>query len=181
VLFGNLVIAVGTGGDTPEYPPFDTLLQQLDTNKDGKLSREECSKDPIMKDHFGWMDTDNDGIITRAEWDQKLKESVTEHGVTGSTIGGAGDRTASNLVWRYTKSFSNLITPLIYRDVLYLVKNGGIITTLNPKTGGVLKTGRTKDAIDEYFASPVAADGKVFLLSHSGKSAMGRSGSERSG
>jgi hypothetical protein len=169
VLFGDLVIAVGTGGDTPEYPPFDTLLQQLDTNKDGKLSREECSKDPIMKDHFGWMDTDNDGIITRAEWDQKLKESVTEHGVTGNTIGGAGDRTASNLVWRYTKSFSNLITPLIYRDVLYLVKNGGIITTLNPKTGDVLKTGRTKDAIDEYFASPVAADGKVFLLSHSGK------------
>ena len=89
--------------------------------------------------------------------------------MTGSTIGGAGDRSASNLVWRYTKSFSNLITPLIYRDVLYLLKNGGIITTLNPKTGDVLKTGRTKDAIDEYFASPVAADGKVFLLSYSGK------------
>jgi len=169
VVFGDMVVAVGNGGDTPEYPAFDTFLEKLDTNKDGKLSREECSKDPIMKDHFGWMDADNDGIITRAEWDQKLKESVTEHGVTGSTIGGAGDRTGSNLVWRYTKSFSNLITPLIYRDVLYLLKNGGIITTLNPKTGDVLKTGRTKDAIDEYFASPVAADGKVFLLSYSGK------------
>ncbi|PYT22226.1 MAG: hypothetical protein DMG57_35955 [Acidobacteria bacterium] len=46
------------------------LLQQLDTNKDGTLSREECSKDPMMKDHFGWVDTDKDGIITRAEWDQ---------------------------------------------------------------------------------------------------------------
>ena len=46
------------------------LLQQLDTNKEGTLSREECSKDPMMKDHFGWVDTDKDGIITRAEWDQ---------------------------------------------------------------------------------------------------------------
>ena len=52
---------------------------------------------------------------------------------------------------------------------MYLVKDGGIITSLNPKTGDVLKTGRTKDAIDEYFASPVAADGKIFLVSHSGK------------
>ena len=62
-----------------------------------------------------------------------------------------------------------MITPLIYRDVLYLVTDGGVIITLNPKTGDVYKTGRTKDAIDEYFASPVGADGKVFLLSHSGK------------
>lgn len=169
VLFGDMVIAVGHGSDTPEYPAFDTLLQQLDANKDGKLSREEFSKDPMMKDHFGWVDTDNDGIITRAEWDQKRKESVAEHGVTGNRLGGAGDLTASNVVWRYKKSFSNLITPLVYRDVLYLVKDGGIITTLNPKTGEVFKTGRTPDAIDEYFASPVAADGKVFLLSYSGK------------
>lgn len=87
VLFGGLVIAVGTGTDTQEYPQFDTLLKELDSNKDGKLSREECSKDPIMKDHFGWVDTDNDGIITRAEYVQRVKESITEHGVTGSKIG----------------------------------------------------------------------------------------------
>jgi len=164
-----MAIAVGMGGETAPYPTFDSLLEKLDANKDGKLSREEFSKDPTMKDHFGWVDTDNDGIITRTEWDQKMKESVTEHGVTGSKIGGVGDRTEGNLIWRYKKSYSNLITPLVYRDVLYLVKDGGIITTLNPKTGEVLKIGRTKDAIDEYFASPVAADGKIFLLSHSGK------------
>jgi outer membrane protein assembly factor BamB len=73
------------------------------------------------------------------------------------------------VVWRYKKSFSQVITPLIYRDVLYLVTDGGIITTLNPKTGDVYKAGRTKDAIDQYFASPVGADGKVFLVSHSGR------------
>jgi outer membrane protein assembly factor BamB len=32
----------------------------------------------------------------------------------------------------------------------------------------VLKQGRLKGAIDKYFASPVGADGKVFLVSQDG-------------
>jgi outer membrane protein assembly factor BamB len=58
---------------------------------------------------------------------------------------------------------------LVYRDVLYTVKDGGIVTSLNPGTGEVYKTGRSKDAIAAYFSSPVAADGKVYLVSQDGK------------
>jgi outer membrane protein assembly factor BamB len=58
---------------------------------------------------------------------------------------------------------------LVYRGVLYQIKSGGILTALNPENGEVWKVGRSKEAIDDYFASPVAADGKVYLLSHSGK------------
>ena len=169
VLFGDLVIAVSMGGDEPEYPTFDSFREKLDVNKDEILSPEEFGKDAEYKDHFGWLDQDSDGRIVRAEWDAKRQESVAERGVTGSRIGGEGDRTASNLLWRDKKSFSYLITPLVYRDALYLVKNGGVVTTLDPRTGEVLKTGRTPEAIDQYYASPVAGDGKVFLLSHSGK------------
>ena len=52
---------------------------------------------------------------------------------------------------------------------MYIVKDGGIVTSLNPATGEVWKTGRAKGAIDAYFASPVAADGKVYLVSYDGK------------
>jgi len=169
VLFGKLVIAVSMGGDEPEYPTFDSFREKLDVNKDEILSPEEFGKDREYKDHFGWVDQDGDGRIVRAEWDAKRQESVAERGVTGSAIGGEGDRTASNLLWRNKKSFSYLITPLVYRGALYLVKNGGVVTTLDPRTGEVLKTGRSPEAIDQYYASPVAGDGKVFLLSHSGK------------
>ena len=169
VLVGDLLIAVSTGGDEPEYPTFDSFREKLDVNNDEVLSLEEFSKEADYKDHFGWLDADSDGRIVRAEWDAKRQESVAEQGVTGSRIGGEGDRTASNAVWRYKKSFSYLITPLVYRDALYLVKNGGVVTTLDPRTGEVLKSGRTPEAIDDYYASPVAGDGKVFLLSHSGK------------
>ena len=169
VLLGDLMIAVSTGGDEPEYPPFDSFREKLDVNKDEILTLEEFSKEEDYKDHFGWLDVDGNGRIVRAEWDAKRQESVAERGVTGVRIGSAGDRTASNLLWRYKKSFSYLITPLVYRGAVYLVKSGGVVTTLDPRTGEVLKTGRSPEAIDDYYASPVAGDGKVFLLSHSGK------------
>lgn len=169
VLLGDLVIGVSAGGETPEYPTFDSVLPRMDQNRDEVLSPEEFASDADYKGHFGWMDADGDGRILRAEWDAKRDESVAERGVTGIRIGGGGDRTASNLLWRYQKSFSYLVTPLVYRDALYLVKGGGIVTTLDPRTGAVLKTGRTPEAIDRYYASPVAGDGKVYLLSHSCK------------
>ena len=97
VLFGDLVIAVSMGGDEPEYPTFDSFREKLDVNKDEILSLEEFSKDEDYKDHFGWLDQDSDGRIVRAEWDAKRQESVAERGITGSRIGGEGDRTASNL------------------------------------------------------------------------------------
>jgi len=178
-LAGDLVFAVGTGGETSPYPRFDTMLAQLDASRDGMLTREEFTKSDDYKDHFGWLDTDEDNRVTRAEWDHKLRESIAEHGVTGSRIGGSGDRTSSNQIWRYKRAYSYLITPLVYRDVLYLVKNGGIITSLDPRTGAVLKTGRTRqEAIDEYFASPVAGDGKVYLVSHTGKVTVLKAGAQ---
>ena len=49
------------------------------------------------------------------------------------------------------------------------MKTGEIITSLDPATGRLLKEGRSRDALGEYYASPVAADGKVYLASQEGK------------
>jgi len=50
-----------------------------------------------------------------------------------------------------------------------LMKEGGIVSTLDPATGQILKQGRTPNALEEYYASPVAGDGKIFVVSASGK------------
>ena len=50
-----------------------------------------------------------------------------------------------------------------------MVKDGGVLTTLNPENGAVLKQGRIPGALEPYWASPVAADGKVFMVSQAGK------------
>jgi outer membrane protein assembly factor BamB len=49
------------------------------------------------------------------------------------------------------------------------MKEGGIFSSVNPATGELLKQGRTPNALEPYYASPVAADGKVFVASASGK------------
>jgi len=62
--------------------------------------------------------------------------------------------------------------------VMYLMKEGGIVSSLDPVSGQVLKQGRTPDALEEYYASPVAADGKIFLVSASGKVTVLKAGAQ---
>jgi outer membrane protein assembly factor BamB len=84
-------------------------------------------------------------------------------------LSGQGDVTTSNVVWRLDKGYPNIPAPLIYRGVMYLMKEGGIVSSVDPASGKVLKQGRTPNALEPYYASPVAADGKVFVASASGK------------
>jgi outer membrane protein assembly factor BamB len=175
-LLDGVVYAAGEGSDEPAYPPFAEMLQKLDKNQDGRISREEFAADPLFGDHFGWIDANGDGFLVAEEWDSIERSSVTPHGLIAVRAGGAGDETKEHFLWRYQKTFSNVTSPLVYRGVLYEVKNGGILTSLDPKTGEVWKVGRTKEAIESYFASPVAADGMVFLVSEGGKVTVVKAG-----
>lgn len=57
-------------------------------------------------------------------------------------------------------------------DCPYLLKNGGLLTVIHPDTGELLRQDRVAAAEGNFFASPVAADGKLFLLNESGKLAV---------
>jgi hypothetical protein len=48
-----------------------------------------------------------------------------------------------------------------------MVRNGGIFASLDLVTGEPRLEGRLRDGIDEYFASPVAAGGKILVVSRS--------------
>lgn len=51
--------------DRKEPPTFKELLEKMDANEDGKLSKTEV-KGPL-KDHFDEVDTNEDGFITEEE------------------------------------------------------------------------------------------------------------------
>lgn len=168
LLGADMVYVMGDGGDDPFLPPFDESLKG-DANKDGKLERDEVKGHAEALDHFGWLDSNNDGYVERSEYEFVRNSTTAGHGLTAIRLTGQGDLTSSNVVWRVTKSYPSIPAPLLYRGVMYLMKEGGIVSSLDPVSGQVLKQGRTPQALEEYYASPVAADGKVFVISASGK------------
>lgn len=176
---GDTLMIATAGSNEPTMPTFASVLAKYDKDKDERLSWEEFRVDPDMGEHFGWMDENDDKVIVAAEWDTARALGVGEWGAIAVCPGNArGQLAASAVRWRMQKNIPYIPAPLLYQDVYYLVKTGGIITSLDPATGKMLKQGRSPGALGDYYASPVAADGKVFLANTEGKITVLKAGAE---
>jgi len=171
VMDGNNLYIHGVAGDGQwaEVSSFEEALQRLDANQDQKLSKTEGSTDPVIRKWWGTMDVNGDGLLELREWKIFRDRGLSRNAVFGFRLGGKGDMTNANFLWRYDKAVPAVPSPLLYENVLYILKEGGILTTLDPTTGNVLKQSRLAGAPGEYFASPIAASGQIYLLSYEGK------------
>ena len=169
VMGTEMVYVIGEGADEPFLPPFDEMLKQFDADKDQRIHRDEVKSQKEALEHFGWLDANSDGYIERTEHDFVRNSTTSGHGLTAVRLPGQGDLTSSNIVWQLKKAYPGIPAPLVYRGVMYLMKEGGIVSSVDPASGQVLKQGRTPNALEEYYASPVAGDGKIFVVSASGK------------
>ncbi|MGH9769551.1 MAG: PQQ-binding-like beta-propeller repeat protein [Blastocatellia bacterium] len=171
----------GDPGQQEEVIPFEEALKRHDANKDNKLSSDEAP-DPRMKQGWKDLDLDRDGFMNRRDWQVYRAKRNVHNGVLAYRIDRRkemrGDLTESHFMWRYQKSLPNTPSPLFYKDTLYLMKEGGILTSLAPATGAVLKQGRLREAPGDYYSSPVAADGKIFTISEEGKVTVLRAGGD---
>ena len=179
VVSGDTLILSSTGSTEPSMPAFDSYLEKYDKDKDRRLSRQEFIADKEMGEHFGWADADNDNFVTTAEWNTIRNLGIGEFGAIAVRPGKeTGKLDPKAVLWRFKKNLPYIPAPLVYQDVVYLVKDGGIITSLDAATGRPLKEGRSPDALGEYYASPVAADNKVFLASVDGKITVLKAGGQ---
>jgi outer membrane protein assembly factor BamB len=156
----------GGGTSSDEIPSFEDVLKNHDADRDGKISPAEHPNPRMNKLGPTWEDFDlnDDGFFDARDWVFYRGRLTSESSMSAIRPNGArGDLTDSHVLWRYYKSLPNSATPLLYEGVLYLVKDGGILTTLDPKTGNVLKQDRLPDALEKYWASPVAGDGKIYM------------------
>ena len=156
-------------GNHIEVPSFEEALQQ-DADGDGRLAKEEV--DEQTKSLFGFVDLNSDGFLDSEDWGFHKAAMASTNGLLAIKVGGKGDMTDTNILWQYHRAVPQLPSPLLYQNVLYMVNDGGIVTTFKPDSGEVIAQGRLKDAIDKYYASPVAADGKIYIASEQGKVAV---------
>jgi outer membrane protein assembly factor BamB len=168
-------------GQQEDIMPFEDALKRYDANKDRKLAREEITDPKVARD-WSNLDLDRDNAMNERDWRAYRAKRSVQNGVLAYRIdrqnGMRGDVTESHFLWRYQKTLPNTPSPLFYQDVIYLMKEGGILTALDPRTGEVLKQGRLREAPGDYFSSPVGADGKVFTVSHEGKVTVLKAGSD---
>jgi outer membrane protein assembly factor BamB len=154
--------------------PFEEGLARYDKNKDGRVGHDEVTGDTPMdrmlspKYGFPAFDLDRNGSLDAKEWDVFRSMLASENGLLAITLGGRGDVTDGAIRWKYQRPVPQVPSTLLYRGVLFMVNDSGILLSFDPATGNVLKQGRLKGAIDKYFASPVGADGKVYLISQDG-------------
>jgi outer membrane protein assembly factor BamB len=121
-----------------------------------------------IKERFSMLDRDKDGHITRAEWDfGRQRFEAAQNRIIAIRPGGSGDVTKTHVVWSQEKYLPIIPSPLVYRDRIYLARNGGLFAVLDARTGNLVKQARLYGS-SNYYSSPVAADGKVWFASQSG-------------
>jgi outer membrane protein assembly factor BamB len=171
IVDGERIIATLRGSEEPSFPTWGDTLLDLDANRDGRLTPDEVEK-TYGRQNFGIADPNRDGYITRSEWEMFRSRGVGEFGMTSIRL---ADR---SVIWRRKRGLPYVPSPVVFQGVLYSVRSSGIVTALDAASGELRKEARLPLAGGEYFASPVAADGKVFLASDEGKVSVLKAGAE---
>jgi len=84
-------------------------------------------------------------------------------GILALRPGGTGDITLTHLAWKGTRSIPYAASPLFYEGRLFTIKTGGMVSAYDVKSGTPLYQDERLDTLDNYYASPVAAAGRVYF------------------
>ncbi len=155
-------------GDLVVVPPFAQMLEKYDANKNGTLEENEVPAGPF-KDRYPQFDRNRDVHLDRAECEGMRQIFATDmNRMVAIKPGGKGDITKTHVLWEQTKQLPYIPSPLNYQGLIFMVKNGGLVSAFDAKTGKSLKYERIP-AQGSYYSSPVGGDGKVYLVSQRGE------------
>jgi len=158
------------GGDSSKRLTLDswsTALAKWDGNHDGKLAKSEIEDREVL-DRFFRMDLNQDGFLNQMEWERHAAVfSRAQNAILAIKPSGRGELPESAVIWKHARGAPYVATPVLAQGSLWVVKDGGIVTRLEAASGRLISEERVP-AIGNYFASPVAGDGKVYFASEPG-------------
>ena len=94
---------------------------------------------------------------------------VVKAGARGDLTLPDGKTSSDAVIWSRTGRGSYMPTPLIYNGILYVLSNNGTFDAYDLKKGDELYRQRLPVIGSGYSASPVAADGKIYLSNEDGE------------
>lgn len=182
--------------ERPEVLEFEGLLLKYDSNKNGKIDKTEFPDDLMLfqrveikdieetsfsiKYYFDGLDGDGDKELDEKEWEPVLewfRIYSRPSGLIAINPESRGNLNDSAVLWRVTKYISEVPSPVYYKKRAYMIKDGGFLTCVNSGTGNIIYQTRVGTP-GTYFASPVAANGFLYLFGFNGKLTIIRAGDE---
>ena len=177
-------------------PDFETMVSLNDNNGDSLISKEEIPDDMLLmsrpemfeiestthyiKKLYGAFDKNKNGVIDREEWTTTVEWIISFYGESGLLAlkpSANGELSMSQVLWKEKEKVSEVPTPIYYKGCVYMIKNGGIITCVNAENGKVLYRERL-GASGPYLASPIIANGNIYIPSGNGKITVIKAGTQ---
>lgn len=188
ILFVNTYVDQGEKSIRGNQSSFQELIKELDKNGNSKLERNEFTDDITIRQRpesmdepetsravneeafFSRFDEDGDGAYVESEWNtirERLQSSMVEHGMLAVSLTGTGERPAEDIMWKVNEDTPETPSPLIVGENVLFVKNGGILTVINQKSGQVVYKDRI-GAAGAYLSSPMLAGNRIYTCSYNG-------------
>jgi outer membrane protein assembly factor BamB len=89
---------------------------------------------------------------------------------------GPGEQTNEHVAWRIGKGGPYTPSPIVYGDFLYVLSDNAVLRCYRATTGELVYERRVPEGGGSYSASPIAADGRLYLTSEDGDVLVIRSG-----
>ena len=197
---------LGGGSDIRVDPlPFWDAVIQFDQNGDGKIERKEMIghftfpiRPELSPGHPGFgiplpdnkrrrqerldgmfrgMDRNRDGFWSKEEFMGNMRGGRGKPLLIAIRPGGQGDITDTHLKWELNRSIPEIPSPLLYDNIIYMVRNGGLLAAVDA-INGKLHYRERLNAPGQFSASPIGANGHVYLCSNRGVITVVKTGQE---
>lgn len=194
---GVIYISVQSGGIANQW--LASVDKAETGNSDDKLTKEEIQAfvgarpvpESFYKKTFDKGDLNGDGFLEGKELDIAFlngdnfagaaydSKDPAQEFILAVRGGGRGDVTDTHVLWKHpTKHTDHIVSPLVLKNRMVLVKAGGIATCFDTQDGtSIFGPARIRNEGD-YFASPVYGDGKIYVASENGRIVVMRSGDQ---
>jgi outer membrane protein assembly factor BamB len=147
------------------------LLITVDGKKQviSPFSNAVCAYDPATGKEIWRVGYDGYSVIPRPVFGNGLVYIVTGYNspsLLAIRPDGKGDVTTTHVAWKTSKNVPHTPSLLLDGEDLFMVSDSGVFSCLKAKTGEVVWSER--HAGNQYSASPILVDGKIYLTSEQG-------------
>lgn len=169
IVDGQRVYVTAPDGGSDSPIPTPATMFTYDADDSGTLSVEELNKVGLGTS-LGWLDRNGDGTVTKAEYSEtEALWTMQDFGIVAIDLGQSAEE---QIAWRERRAVPWIATPILHKGVLFTVKDGGILTSFEARTGEVIQRGRIEGAAEAFHPSPIVADDRLYFTSSSGTVAV---------